>query len=150
MNDQFYGAVSSDKVFRFSDVPLQAGKNFLRVQAGKCTDECTFNRVENPDPSYVFVDPNPEINVKNWFTLETSEEDLFPKDRFSIMDTMGDLMASSEAWKILEKAVPRITGHPRATSMPGMTLFRIINRTSGAYEEAFIKELNRKLNAVKK
>lgn len=150
VNDQFYGAVSSDKVFRFSDVPLQAGKNFLRVQAGKCTDECTFNRVENPDPSYVFVDPNPEINVKNWFTLETSEEDLFPKDRFSIMDTMGDLMASPEAWKILEKAVPRITGHPRATSMPGMTLFRIINRTSGAYEEAFIKELNRKLNTVKK
>ena len=109
-----------------------------------------LTRVAEPERSYIYDNPNPGFNVENWFTLENGEEELFPEDRFSIMDEMGDLKAAPEAWALLEKEVPQITGDPRSGKMPRMSLLRIINRISGQFEEEFVKELNRKLNEISK
>ena len=113
-------------------------------------DEITLTRVAEPEKSYIFVDPNPEINVKNWFTMGQSEDDLFPEGRFSIMDDIGDLRANIEAWALLEQETPQITGDERAKKMTTMPLLRIINRMGGVFGEDFVKELNKKLGQISK
>ena len=66
------------------------------------------------------------------------------------MDEMGDLMKSPEAWALLEQEVPRITSDPLTRILTYVTLLRKINTKSSQYSEDFVKELNRKLNAIPK
>ena len=150
LNGQEIATRSGDKVFVFDNLPLRWGENTVTVTAGDLRDEMTLTRVAEPEKSYLYDNPNPGFNVENWFTLEQGAEDLFPADRFSIMDEMGDLKACPEAWALLEQQVPKITGDPRGHSMPRMSLLRIINRMSSQFTEDFVKELNRKLNAIPK
>lgn len=150
LNGQEIVIRSGDKVFVFDNLPLRWGENTVTVTAGDLRDEMTLTRVAEPEKSYLYDNPNPGFNVENWFTLEQGAEDLFPADRFSIMDEMGDLKACPEAWALLEQQVPKITGDPRGLSMPRMSLLRIINRMSSQFTEDFVKELNRKLNAIPK
>lgn len=150
VNGQAVGTQAADKVFVFENLPLQWGENTITVTAGNLRDEMTLTRVAEPEKSYIYDNPNPGFNVENWFTLEQGEEDLFPADRFSIMDEMGVLAADPDAWALLEAEVPKITGDPRGLSMPRMSLLRIINRMSSQFTEDFVKELNRKLNQIPK
>ena len=150
VNGQVVGTQAADKVFVFENLPLQWGENTITVTAGDLQDEMTLTRVTEPEKSYIYDNPNPGFNVENWFTLEQGEEDLFPADRFSIMDEMGVLSADPDAWALLEAEVPKITGDPRGLSMPRMSLLRIINRMSSQFTEDFVKELNRKLNQIPK
>ena len=139
-----------DKIFVFENVPLHTGENFFAATAGELRDEMTLTQVAEPEKSYIYDNPNPGFNVENWFTLEQGEENLFPTDRFSIMDEIGELAACPEAWALLEQEVPMITGDPRGLSMPRMSLLRIINRISSQFTEDFVKDLNRKLNTIPK
>lgn len=150
VNGQKVGTKAGDKVFVFENLPLQWGENTVTVTAGAQQDTMTLTRVAEPEKSYIYDNPNPGFNVENWFTLEQGEEDLFPADRFSIMDEMGVLSADPEAWALLEAEVPQITGSPRSLAMPRMSLLRIINYMSSQFTEDFVKELNRKLNQIPK
>lgn len=149
-NGTAFATLQGERVFCFENVPLQAGDTVLTAQAGEQRDTMTLTRVAVPEPSYHYDNPNPGFNVDNWFTMEQGEDELFPADRFSLMDEMCDLMASTEAWALLEAEIPRIISDPRSKRMPHMTLLRILNRVSGQFEEEFVKELNRKLNAIPK
>lgn len=150
VNGQVVGTKAADKVFVFENLPLQWGENTLTVTAGDLQDEMVLTRVAEPEKSYIYDNPNPGFNVENWFTLEQGEEDLFPADRFSIMDEMGVLSADPDAWALLEAEVPQITGSPRSLAMPRMSLLRIINYMSSQFTEDFVKELNHKLNQIPK
>lgn len=148
VNGTVFSALRGKIVFLFEQVPLAQGDTRLTVTAGECTDEIILSRVEKPESSYIFVDPHPEINVKNWFTMGQSEDDLFPEGRFSVMDEIGDLQASREAWALLEEMTPEITADERTKKMTTMPLLRIINRMGGVYSEDLVKELNKKLSQI--
>lgn len=150
VNGQVFGSQEGMRVFVFDQVPLTEGENQISAVAGSLTDTITLARVAQPEQSYIYDDPNPGFNVKNWFTLQESKEDLFPADHYSIMDEMGDLMKSPEAWALLEQEVPRITSDPLTRILTYVTLLRKINTKSSQYSEDFVKELNRKLNAIPK
>lgn len=150
LNGKIFGSLVGERVFEFEQVPMNLGENSIRVFAGAVQDEITIIGVSQPDESYIYHDPNPEFNVKNWFTMGQSKEDLFPENYFSIMDEMGTLSANQEAWALLEQEVPQVTSNPRAKTMPSITLLRVINRMSGLFEEEFIKQLNLKLNQISK
>ena len=79
VNGKSYGKLEGNRVFVFHDIPLEKGKNTIRAIADKYSDTIEQERVEEPEASYVYVDPNPGFNVKNWFTLDEGENDLFPK-----------------------------------------------------------------------
>ncbi len=110
----------------------------------------TIVRVAEPEKSYIYIDPNPGFNVKNWFTPGQSEEDLFPQDSYSIMDRMGVLKENEAVWSLLEEMIPQVVGNPRVNVSTNMTLLRAINFMSGQFQEEYIIELNRKLNAIRK
>ncbi len=150
INGREFERKTGKTVFAFGDVPLQLGNNTVTASAGDLVDEISLTRVEHPDLSYVYIDPNPGFNVNNWFTLETSQDDLFPIDRYSIMDEMGILQANEQVWQLLEQEVPQIANDPRSRLMPSITLLRVINRISGQFTEEYVKDLNRKLNAIPK
>lgn len=150
VNGQEYSTLTGERVFEFENVPMTEGDTILLAAAGGCTDRITLTHVTEPEKSYVFVDPNPEINVKNWFTMGQSEDDLFPEGRFSVMDDIGELRANAAAWTLLEQETPQITGDERAKKMTAMPLLRIINRMGGVFSEDFVKELNKKLGQIRK
>lgn len=150
VNGQVFAAQTGEHVFVFENVPMREGDTILLAAAGGCTDEITLTHVAEPEKKYIFVDPNPEINVKNWFTMGQSEDDLFPEGRFSIMDDIGELRANSAVWALLEQETPQITGDERAKKMTTMPLLRIINRMGGLFSEDFVKELNKKLGQIEK
>lgn len=150
VNGRLFKRLEGRRVFLFEDVPLTDEENVIRAVSGSCADEMTITRVDEPEKSYIYIDPNPGFNVKNWFTPGQSEEDLFPQDSYSIMDRMGLLKENEKVWSLLEKLIPQVVGNPRVQVSTNMTLLRAINFMSGQFQEEYIIELNRKLNAISK
>lgn len=143
------GRQTAAGVFSFT-VPLDAGALELRAEGTGCADSITLEHVAQPEQSYIYVDPNPEIDVKNWFTMQDSGEDLFPEDRFSIMDPIGEILDNAEALALLETELPAIAHDERSRKYRSMGLIRIINRMPHKPDEDFLKDLNRKLNTIPK
>jgi beta-galactosidase len=137
-------------VFTFANIPMEGERLELRAVAGDQSDTITIEHVSQPEQSYIYVDPNPEINVKNWFTMQQSEEDLFPADRFSLMDSIGDILDNEQAYALLQKELPQVANDERSKKFRSMGLLRILNRTPNKPSEEELKELNRKLNAIHK
>ena len=150
VNGEAFQTKSGDKVFVFEHVPLKMGENTVTAAAGEVADTVIWNRTEQPNPAYTYVDPNPGYNVKNWFTLGQSEEDLFPADRYSLMDTMGDLLANPQTAELIRQACPALWDDPRLLGAKSFTLFKLVNRLSGSFPEDTVKELNRKLGEIAK
>ena len=143
------GRQTAAGVFTFT-VPLDAGILKLRAEGTGCADSITLEYVAQPEQSYIYIDPNPEIDVKNWFTMQDSGEDLFPEDRFSIMDSIGEILDNGEAFALLEAELPSIAHDERSHKFRSMGLIRIINRMPHKPDEDFLKDLNRKLNTIPK
>jgi len=150
VNGEQFACLKGKCVFNFPDVPLQKGANQIKVLAGELQDEIILSRVEQPEQSYIFIDPNPGFNVNNWFTLDQSQEDFFPEDHYSIMDEMGKLMENPQVWALLEQKLPQIANMPRNRIMPGISLLRLINRMSSLFDEDAVKQLNQDLNKIEK
>lgn len=148
VNHAAFKSVKGESVFHFKDVPLQEGINHIKVYSNGFEDSATFVKVNKADESYIFVDSNPEINVRNWFSQEKGEVDLFPEGYYSILDTLGDLMENKEAWEIVTEFSPQIVER----SVPGapVTLLWVANKLKNIYSEEDIKEVNKKLIKVKK
>jgi beta-galactosidase len=150
VNGLVVGEVTGDRVFVFTDVPIRKGENLVCAKSETAADEAMLFQVEEAESSYVHVDPNPGFEVKNWFTLGKGEEDLFPADRYSIMDDIGTLAGNPKIWSLLEEMLPQVTGNPRNRSMPRISLLRVLNRISGQLEEGFVKLVNQRLNRIRK
>ncbi|GEM_PF-156890 len=152
VNDEFISKQSSDSVFIFEDIPLKMGKNKVRVIGSVDNedfhDESIWIRTEEKEESYVFVDPNPGLNVENWFTQEKSELDYFPEGYYSIKDKIGNLMKSEEAWDILREKAPQIV--ERATPDAPITLLWVFNKMRAVFTEEDIMEINNELIKIKK
>lgn len=146
----FKELLAADPVFTFEHVPMQFGENVIRAEAADQAEEIVLTRVAEPEKSYVYVDPNPEYNVRNWFTAEESEEDLFSPDRYSIMVSVKELMADSNVTALLEKEAPEIYEDCVGAKLAPIPLLRIINSRRTEFSEDYAKELNKKLRTVKK
>ncbi|MGF6990277.1 beta-galactosidase [Lachnospiraceae bacterium PM6-15] len=137
-------------VFTFENVPLTLGENTIRAVSGAYVDEIQITGVTEPEKSYIYVDPNPEYNVKNWFAAEQSEEDLFPEDRYSVMTSMRELMADPNVTALLEKETPELYEECVAAKKAPIGLLFLFNRKRNEYSEDYVKEMNKKLRNIKK
>lgn len=150
VNGRPFAVRSGRTVFTFENVPLQPGENTVTARAGASADTVVWERVDRPEQSYIYVDPNPGYNVKNWFTLGQTEEDLFPADRYSLMDTMADLTAQPQCMERILEYLPALGKDERLRKASSFTLFKIVNRMSGSFDEKRVQELNRRLNKIPK
>jgi beta-galactosidase len=141
------GTVEGEQVFIFREVPLKPGHNVVRAYNADHEDVTTFIKADQPDESYVFVDPHPEINVINWFTQEQGEIDLFPENYYSIMDSLGALMENEEAWAVVREFAPKIVER----AIPGaVTLLWVCNKMKSVLAEEEVKAMNNRLIKIKK
>jgi len=152
VNDEKISSKSSESTYLFEEVKLKMGENRVRMigrlNADEFMDECVFIRSEEKDQSYIFADPNPGLNVENWFTQEKSELDYFPEGYYSIKDKIGDLMESEEAWNILSKKAPQLV--KRATPGSSVTLIWVFNKMRALFTEEIVMEINNELIKIKK
>lgn len=139
--------VSGKFVFLIKNVALKPGQNIIRAHQEEVEDQAVFMKVDEPDLSYVFVDPHPEINVKNWFTQEQGEVDVFPENFYSILDSLDTLMASEAAWNVVKKFAPKLAER----AVPGaVTLLWVCNKMKSVLSEEMVKEMNGELIKIPK
>lgn len=148
INGEEIRSLTGQSVFTFENIRLNPGENELIAYSGELVDKVILMKTNQPDLSYRFDDPNPDVNVKNWFTQEQGEVDLFPADAYSILDTIGSLMENSEAWQLIDDFAPEITSRSSPGAM--MTLLWVLNKMKDKFSETDIKELNSKLIKIKK
>lgn len=129
----FFAEQDGQTVFVFEEVPLHAGENTMTAHVGNCTDTVTWTRVDTTNPDYTYVDPNPGFNVKNWFTPGQGEGGLFPEDRFSLMDSIGNLMDNPQAAELIETYLPQLKNNTVMKVANNVLPFRNIK----PYEQLF-------------
>lgn len=131
----------------FEQVSLEMGENKVVAESGKCRDEAVFVRLSQPDESYVYVDQNPGINVRNWFLDEQSEAELFPEGYLSIRCTINDLLASQEAIEVIAKRMPDVA--KAIQDMVGTFTFEMFFKFAKPnYTEEEVKALNAELTKI--
>lgn len=142
-------ADSNTGVFCFENIALQQGENKIIASAGVLTDQVVFHGVKEKDESYIFVDQNPGINVKNWFIDAVEEEKMFPTGMFSIREACNTIVESEQAIAAVEKFSKKLAEQmkERRGMMP---LERILNYMKNEFSEDDCKRLNAALTKIKK
>ena len=147
------------------------GETTLEVKVGDLCDTATIKKVDTPNEAYIMKD---EGDVINWFEINT------PDGRFSINDTIGDIMSTFggkiAAVKILlklknamssgdgdkkdgkKKGGMEVAGFEMSMGMlknvygmaKGFTVKRVFSMLGGKFTKEQILEINAMLNKVKK
>ncbi len=161
----FFEKQKAHRVFRFS-VPLSgedtgvqtgehahAGEHAIEARAAGQRDIIKVRRVEQPNPSYVFVKKQ---DVVNWFDREE-----FDPDCYSVSDTLADLRANPEAGAIVNRMMEKgaasrgdvaeaVKDNPGLQRMMGrMTLISLLKQ-AGDIDEETVRQLNRVLQKIRK
>lgn len=148
VNGEDCGTREGSIVFTFEGVHLNPGVNTVVARSGELVDTMEIQRVDEPEKSYIYVDPNPGFQVRDWVTGGTKSEDLFPDGKCSILDEVRELSRIPEAWSLLTSELPDLFGERNRNS--GNSVLRQINRVSSKFSEDYVKELNKKLTAIDK
>jgi len=144
-----YTVQSDTGVFIFKDVPVTEGTFTIAAHSANCTDEVSFTGVTQEDTSYVFVDKNPGLNVKNWFEDAVEEAKMFPKGMYSIRSTCKELLESDEAMQVIEEFNAGLAKQMRER-MAMIPLERILSYMKKEVTEEQCKELNNQLTKIRK
>jgi beta-galactosidase len=111
------------------------------------TDEILLIRQEEPEKSYLFVDEQPGVNVKNWFTDLLEEEKVFPKGKVSIRDTADEILSNPEAMAIIDDYLP-VLGEGLRSRGGAMSLEKILGYMKKQISDEQGRELNRRLTTL--
>ena len=142
------GAVKNGSAI-FDKVALVMGENKVVAKSGNTTDETVFNRQTEADQSYVYVDQNPGLNVRNWFLDEKEEAELFPEGFLSIRSTINELLDSEVALAVIDRRMPDV-GEAIRDMVGTFTLDKFFQYAKPDYTEEEIKALNEELTKISK
>ncbi len=149
VNQNCYKAYSESGVFHFHKIALWQGENRVKAVSGEWEDEAVFFGVTEKEPSYVYVDSSPGINVKNWFVDIVEEERMFPKGMFSIRDSCTDLLENEQAMAVIEDFSAELAKQMRERQSM-MPLERILNYMKKEVTDEQCRALNGKLIQIAK
>ena len=152
------GKKTADNHFFYFEVP-NCGETFLKAFAGDCTDESRIVKVAEFNEKYRLKEKGA---VLNWFDITEVE------GHFSLNDTVGDIMATSDGRKLFANLFAKISqnfgGDKNKTAgftvsdgmlqmMNGFTVLRLtgLMATAGVnFSKEELLDLNTKLNKIKK
>ncbi len=145
------------------------GETVLEAKAGELTDTAKINKVDTPNEAYIMKE---EGDVINWFEINT------PDGRYSINDTIGDIMASFSGKMAMAKIALKlmkalkgdkkdgdkkdggleVAGFKLSAGMikniyamaSGFTVKRVFSMLGGKFTKEQILEINAILNKAKK
>ncbi|MDD3240171.1 MAG: glycoside hydrolase family 2 TIM barrel-domain containing protein, partial [Lachnospira sp.] len=140
---------SDTGVFVFKNISIHHGQNVMKAHSGTSFDQVCFMGVSQPDSSYVFVDENPGLNVKNWFIDALEEEKMFPKGKLSIRESCLVLLENEEAMKVID-AFNENLGKSLRDRRGGLPLERVLTYMKNEVSEEDCKRLNAELIKIDK
>lgn len=158
LNGKVFGTKHADKIVVFEDVPLVNGTNAVEVTGGEQRDYVTFDRVENPNESYVLKIAESGVNVANWFEgVEATGEMEFPDGYFSIKDKIGDIMKTPEGEDFINDMIDKISATMNMSVSKGMlsmaksfTVERVFDMAGDRVPKDVMPLINKKLNQIAK
>lgn len=149
VNGETFTQKSETGIFLFKKIKLKNGDNTVKAVSESCMDAAVFKKTEQQDSSYIFIDPNPGLNVRNWFLDETEEAEMFPENRFSIRDSCAAILENEQAMSVVKEFSPKLAKQMNERQSP-MPLERILSYMKKEISEEQCKELNRKLTRIEK
>lgn len=152
-----FATEEGEKVFVFSDVPLDQEYTFITAEAGESADTVTFHKVNEANPDYVLADAVDMSNVQNWFEEITDTTDApveINPSFYSTKDTIGDILLSEEAGDTFAEAMRAITKmmvkKGSLSMMSEQKAEDLLNNFSIQITPAELNHLNRQLQKIKK
>lgn len=162
VNGKSLGVQESPEHFFYFQVPNE-GESTLTAVAGKCKDESTIKKVEEPNPDYILREAGA---ILNWFDI--TEVDGY----LSVNDTIGDVMATTRGkllmlgmiGKVMKSVKKKNGGKAEAAGFEindnmmkmvnGFSLLRLANMASSMIGVEVTREqlldINARLNKIRK
>jgi beta-galactosidase len=151
---------SDDHIFIFENVQLQAGNNEIKAVSSQdgvtLTDTARFNKVEQPNASYVAPEAETGGLVANWFQMPEMDdveikEIEITDDVYSTRSTLGELLKNTETRKVIEKYLVGFSeDHPMFAMAEGMSIDVLASMAEDMFTDKVMYTLNRELTKVKK
>lgn len=151
---------SDDRIFIFENVPLQEGINHVKAVAafedGAYEDIAVFQKVDEPNSSYIAPESDKGGVVANWFDMpddleEVEVEELdITDDVYSTRDTFGELMKNEETKAVIHRYLGKVEDQPMYGMMEGFTVDGLAEMDSDTFSESLLYRLNRELTKIKK
>lgn len=120
VNGEPFADKTGDKVFVFENVPLGSGFTCVSAVAGAIVDTAYFEKVVDLPESYTLENDVEASGVTNWFdgkTLDNVGEMTFDHTRYSVNDTVNEIVLNDAAAKILVNALSSASGMSLKVSM---------------------------------
>ncbi|MDP4155277.1 MAG: glycoside hydrolase family 2 TIM barrel-domain containing protein [Bacillota bacterium] len=151
---------SDDHIFIFENVHLQSGLNEVKAVATKdgdiYEDSASFNKVAEPNESYIAPEAETGGLVANWFQMpELDDIDIekieITDDVYSTRSTLGELLKNSETRKVIEKYFVGFSeDHPMFAMAEGMPIDVLASMAEEMFTEKMMYTLNKELTKIKK
>ena len=160
VNGQSIATLEGEKVFVFGNVTLKDGFNTVRAFSGEIEDMTVLEKTDNLPDEYTLKTEPGEVGVTNWFDgidESQSSELHFEQGRYSVNDTVRELLESDEAGTVLVNAFSSATGMKLKKSMLMMmadqtpqALFKSNLASKGPSAEVMLARLNDALQKIEK
>ena len=149
---------SEDKIFVFENISLKEGINEVKIFANdgntSLQDVAMFNKVDNPNESYVTPEEEGGF-VANWFDMPElgdveMEELVITDDVYSTRCTVGELFKNEETKAIVTTYLGNVEEHPMFDMMQGFTIDAMSQIASDQFSEKMLYTLNKELSQIRK
>ena len=147
--------------FIFQDVVLEEGMNTIKAFAtseGQTFEDIAhFNKVDEPNPSYLVPESDAGGVVSNWFDMPDLDEDMeieelvITDDVYSTRNTLGELYKNEETRKVLQKYLQGFSDeNPMFAMAEGMSIDMLASMADEVFTEKMMYAINKELTQIKK
>lgn len=160
VNGQVMETKTANKVFIFDQITLQDGLNEVKAVSNQdgvvVADVARFNKVSEPNQSYVAPEGETGGVVANWFEMpdlgEVIVEELeIADDVYSTRCTLGELIENEETKAIMSKYLGDFSEeHPMYGMAQGMTIDMLASMAEEMFTEKVMYSINKELIQIKK
>jgi len=148
-----------ERIFICENVELNKGVNYLKVAASDgvetVEDMAMFNKVQEPNPSYVAPVDGTGTNVENWFEMpdigDVEVEELeIPEGVYSMRSSFRELFQNEAAKSVVIKYLGNIEDNPMFSMMQDMTIEQMATLADQVLTKEVLYLLNKELIQIKK
>ncbi|MGM9928228.1 MAG: glycoside hydrolase family 2 protein [Bacillus sp. (in: firmicutes)] len=147
---------NEDNIFIFENVSLQSGMNTIQAVSNDLKDTAHFNKVAEPNESYVAPEEDTGGVVANWFDMpdlgDIEVEELeITEDVYSTACTLGELYENEETKQVMQKYLAGFSDeHPMFAMAGGMSIDMLATMAEDIFTEKVLYAINRDLTKIKK
>ncbi|MRH43221.1 DUF4982 domain-containing protein [Aquibacillus halophilus] len=147
-----------ERIFIFDDVSIKDGLNEVKAVAKQDNkvfqDMASFNKVKEPNPSYVSPDEGGGP-VANWFEMPDLDdveikELTITDDVYSTSNTFRELLDNTETKAVVDKYLPGIEDHSMFGMLEGFVVEDLAQVAPEQFSDKMLYTLNKELTKVKK